>query len=135
MATLKQIIERVDSVKPNAFTVEEKLEELNALEGRIALEVFLMAPVEAERFRYAWPEDQDVAPLVKPPYDNIYPLWLESRIDAMNGEYNRYSDSMAIFNDAWSDFACWFAQRYDPAEGYIPEERRLPRKPHPSAFD
>ena len=110
---VKDAIAAADAVKPNAFSEETKFQWLRRLEGRLQAEVFLMAPAHMDREL-----------LVDPPYDDLYPLYLQARIDAENGEYNKYADSMTIYNSAYTAFVCWFCQLYDPAEGYYGEEAR-----------
>lgn len=43
---IKDAIAWADEVKPNAFTERVKFEWLNALEGKIAADLFLLAPAE-----------------------------------------------------------------------------------------
>ena len=119
--TIGKVIERVDAVKPNAFDSETKVEWLNALEGRIAADVFLMAAEEIVQLHYSWPADQDTELLVASPHDDIYGLWLQAKIDEANGEYNKYQNTMQIYNEHFGDFVRWFASTYEPAQGY---ERR-----------
>lgn len=121
---IKEIIEYVDAVKPNAFDERVKVDMLNALEGRIAASVMLMAPAEVRRLKYKWPEDAETELLVDTPHDDIYLLWLQAKIDELNGEYDKYANTMAIYNEHYGTFLRWFAQLYDPAEGYVSEERR-----------
>lgn len=121
---IREVIERVDTIKPNAFPAQAKLDCLNALEGRLAASVFLLAPAEIRRLKYSWPEDKETELLVDAPHDDIYLLWLQAKIDEWNGEYNKYTNTMAIYNEHYGTFLRWFAQLYDPVQGYISEERR-----------
>ena len=120
--TIREAIAAADAVKPNAFDEETKFQWLNRMEGHLAAEVFAMAPAEIRELHYHYPEDLDTTLLVDPPHDDLYPLFLEAKIDAENGEYSKYADSNAIYNSAYLDFACWFQQYYDPAQGYRSEE-------------
>ncbi len=122
---IREAIELADEVKPNAFSEKVKLGWLSDLEGRIAASVFLLAPVEiADHFTYHHPEDMDTELLVKPPYADIYELYLEAKIDEANGEYNKYQNTMQIYNEHYASFLRWFAGLYDPAQGYMSEEER-----------
>lgn len=121
--TLRQVITMADDVKPNAFTTANKIEWLNKLEGTLAAEVFLMAPEEIAQLHYG-PGDLDKTLLVDPPYDDIYELYLEAEIDRANGEYNKYQNTMQSFNARRGDFATWFCQIWDPAQGYRKERPR-----------
>lgn len=118
--TARQIIDRVNEIKPNAFSDAVKLAWLNELEGRVAAEIMLMPQLQIPELTLALTD----TPMVDTPYDAIYPAWLCARIDEANGEYDKYNTTAALFNSAWSSFSLWFAQTYDPAQGYISEERR-----------
>lgn len=115
---LKDIIAFVDTVKPNAFSESAKVMWLNNLEGRIWTEVLLQSTVDMPH--YTWEENQNTELTVHPPYDNIYHFWLEAQIDYYNGEYNKYQNSMVMFNNAWGELVRWFVDTYDPAQGYDP---------------
>ena len=119
---VRDAIAAADAVKPNAFSEEAKFQWLRRLEGRLQAEVFLMAPAQIRELDLQYPEDMDRELLVDSPYDELYPLYLEAKIDAENGEYNKYANSSAIFNDYYSQFSCWFLQAYDPVQGYINRE-------------
>jgi len=116
--TVQQAISYLDSVKPNAFPTEVKLRWLSAIEGRLAAEVFLMAPEEVETRCAFTEEDLSKELLAGLPYDDLYTWYLQAQVDLANGEYDRARNTMAVFNALWSQFVVWFAQRYDPAQGY-----------------
>lgn len=122
--TISEAIARVDAVKPNAFSNEAKTQWLNHLEGRLAADVFLLAPAEMRCLQYRWPEDRDTGLLVEEPHDDIYVLYLQAKIDEANGEYLKYQATMDMYNQAFGTFLRWFAGLYDPVQGYIDEDHR-----------
>lgn len=119
MASIREIIERVDENKPNAFSEKTKMAWITALDGKIAADVMLMHITEIRQLEYQYPRDMDSEPLVTYPHQDIYELWLGARIDFENGEYNKYQNTMAMYNQAWNNFTNWFVSVYDPAQGYI----------------
>ena len=121
MTTIKNIIDRVDGVKDNAFGPEVKVEWIAELDGKIATEVMLMSYADAAMFQYAYPADLNAVPLVKFPYDVLYDLWLAAKIDFTIGEYSKYQNTMEMFNANYNAFVCWFASTYEPAQGYREE--------------
>lgn len=122
--TIKQAIDYASEMKPHAFSAETLLGWINALEGRIGLDVFLMSPLEVRRLLQYTKEDMNAVLLVEPPHDDIYTLWLQAKIDEANGEYDKYQNSMQIYNEHYGNFVRWFARFYEPAQGYLGEERR-----------
>lgn len=120
MATLKEIIQRVGNEKPDAFDSPTKANWLTELEGKIALDCFLMSPKEAQAVRYSWPKEQDKVLLVRFPNEEIYALYLEAMIDFHNGEPDRYQNTMERFNQAFLGFKQWLRMTFDDnPQGYL----------------
>jgi hypothetical protein len=117
MRTIGEIIAKVDKNNPNAFSRETKLSWIAQLDGKIAVNVLLLDVVETEQLRYSLPDAMDYHPLLKFPHDDIYELWLNSRIHAENGETDRYANTLQLYNAMYKDFARWFLTTYAPAQG------------------
>ena len=117
MSKIVDIIARVDENRPNAFSSATKMKWISDLDGKIAADVFLMDIAQIRELEYRYPEGLEKEPLVTFPHDDIYDLWLEAKIDAANGEYNRYQNTMQIYNESYSNFVQWFASVYEPAQG------------------
>ena len=114
--TLGQVIRAADGLKPNSFTEEQKTAWMNTLEGRIQTDIWLRS--FAEVTLYNAETDMDAELLVMPPHDDIYSAWLLAQIDFANGEYDKYHNSMAMYNELWGNYLRWFAGNYAPAQGY-----------------
>ena len=112
--TLSQVIQAVDEVKPNAFSNETKTAWLSEAEGMVQTQILLWASEEIITYDYG--ADKDAELLVQPPHDKLYPAYLEARIDYANGEYNKYQNTMQMFNEFFSEFMRWFALTYRPAD-------------------
>lgn len=117
MSTIQEIIKRVDENKPNAFAPLTKMKWISDLDGKIAADVFLMDIAQIRELQYVGEEGLKKEPLVSYPHDDIYDLWLEAKIDAANGEYNRYQNTMQLYNESYGNFVRWFASVYEPAQG------------------
>lgn len=113
---LSEVIKRVDDIKPNAFSNETKTGWINDCEGMVQTEVFLFAPVEI--IAYEYDRDANTPLLVDAPHDKLYVSYLTAMVDFANGEYNRYQNTMQMFNAHFSEFMRYFAQRYRPADAY-----------------
>ena len=50
------------------------------------------------------------------PFDKLYRLYLAALIHFANGEYDRYQNSMALFNSAWGEYIRWYSRVHCPAE-------------------
>lgn len=111
---LAEVIAQVDDIKPNAFSNEAKTLWINEIEGKVQTDVFLLAVDNITQYTYE--EDKDTVLLVNPPHDKLYREYLTARIDYANGEYNKYQNTMQMFNEFWNEFVIWFARNYRPAE-------------------
>lgn len=112
--TLSEVIEYVDELKPNAFTLQHKTRLLSELEGRIETEVFLKD--QSSVTVYCYSDDKNTELQVKAPYDNIYALYLMAMIDFFNGEYNRYANTYEMFNSQYIAFVRWYCAKFRPAD-------------------
>lgn len=117
---LSQCILMADDIKPNAFPEESKTAWLNECEGMVQTEVLLRAPRDI--VTYSYEADHDAVLLVLPPHDKLYLYYLTAMIDFANGEYNKYQNTMQVFNAAFGEFMRWYAQRYRPADSTDPGE-------------
>lgn len=112
--TLSDVISSVDEIKPNAFSNETKTKWLNEVEGMVQTEIFLMTTVGC--IQYDYEKDKDTVLLVNPPHDKLYVPYLEAKIDYANGEYEKYQNTMQMFNSFYSEFMRWYALMWRPAD-------------------
>lgn len=54
--------------------------------------------------------------MVRPPHDKIYSDYLTAMIDYANGEYDKYQNTMQMFNAHWGEYARWYARNFRPAD-------------------
>lgn len=103
--TINEAIQRVDQLKVNTFSLADKLRWLSQLDGKIRREILDThedAPAEAfAGYDLQTPLEQEL--LIKGPHEEVYLHYLEAQIDYYNGEISRYTNSMAMFNTAYSD--------------------------------
>jgi len=57
----------------------------------------------------------DIELLVNPPHDKLYRSYLTAMIDYANGEYDKYANTMQMFNMEYNEFKRWFMVNYRPA--------------------
>lgn len=55
-------------------------------------------------------------------FHKLYYAYLMAMIDFANGEYNKYKNTMTLFNSFLNSFMRWYAQNYRPADGESPEK-------------
>lgn len=114
--TLIEAITRIDTLKPNTYTQQEKIKWLSMLDGIIKYEIIDTHEGADEVSFVGYDENTNLATelLVPAPYDDIYIRWLETRIDYTNGEYARYNNALQAYNDVYSDFCKYYNRIHMP---------------------
>lgn len=98
--TPNKAIEKVDKLKPNAYSEEDKLGWINELEGMVQRLVIQTDSV----MTYAYPEDMDKELMIQAPFDDVYTLFLEAKIDYYNREYANYNNSAMMFEAQFNEY-------------------------------
>ena len=94
------MIEIVDRLKPNSYSEEDKLRWINELDGMVQRLV-----IQADNInQYSYPEDMDKELLIPAPFDDVYTLFLEAKIDYYNREYANYNNSAMMFEAQYSEY-------------------------------
>lgn len=124
MTNINGVIARVDAVKLNTYTEEEKARWLIELDGRIFREIMRgFGPLPPEKY----PQDAEKELLVPSPYDVLYDYYLFAMIDFHNREVENYENSYAMFNDKYNDFAkAWQRTHVPPHSGGFNTMGRAP---------
>ena len=104
--TIQKVITKVDSIKPNAYTDEQKVEWISKVEGTIQAEIMDVA--ESDIVEYDWNTDSETELIVKAPYYDLYNFYLEAMIDYYNKEFSSYENSMVMFNNAFEEYAKYY---------------------------
>lgn len=106
--TPNKAIEIVDRLKPNIYTEEDKLRWINELDGMVQRLVIQ----NDEIISYSYPEDLERVLLIPTPFDDLYSLYLESKIDYYNREYGNYNNSAILFEDRYSEYKKWYIREH-----------------------
>ena len=114
--TIIEAINRVDTMKPNNYSQQEKMYWLSVLDGTVKAEIIdTHEGGEAISFSgYTENTRLETELLIPKPYDEIYIRYLEMQIDYANGEYGKYNNSMILFNNAYSAFERFYNREHMP---------------------
>lgn len=103
---LIEAINKIDALKPNTYSTDEKIWWLSELDGTIKKEIIDTheggESVVFNGYDSTTPEDTEL--LVPAPHTSIYLYWLEAKMDYRNGEYGKYNNSMIAYNSAYSTY-------------------------------
>lgn len=110
--TPNKAIEIVDRLKPNAYSEEDKLRWIDELDGMVQSLV-----IQADEIiKYSYPEDMDKDLMISAPFENLYALYLEAKIDYHNQEYGNYNNAAMMFESQYNEYKKWYIRNY-PARG------------------
>ena len=115
--TIKDCIDIVDNIKPNQYTVKDKVMWLSFIEEIIINEV--LKTHEGYDGRYdlfeGYSEDKLSVTLIVPsPYDRLYTAYLKMKIDEENGETARYNNSMVLYNTYMQEYRKHYNKTHMP---------------------
>lgn len=100
--TLIQAIQEFDALHRNEISIEQKINWISELDKKINSEY--LVPRGAENFDgYNERCSLDVDLKAPAEYTELYSLYLNMRLDYMNGEINRYNNSAMLFNRLYKE--------------------------------
>ena len=113
-----EAINRIDALKPNTYEQLDKIRWLSELDGKIKTEIIDTHEgsdaVVFNEYNENTPLDTEL--LIPAPYDEVYLLWLEAKIDYANKEYGKYNNSSNMYNVAYHDYAKYYNRTHMPIQ-------------------
>lgn len=117
--TIAEVLSMTDAIKPNGYSQQQKLKWLEYLEGQIYEEI-IKAHENPGGLTFA-PFDGDVdvlgrTLLAPAPYDEVYSLYLQGRIDLANQEVAKYNNSRSLYNSAYASLQDYWKRTHAPVQ-------------------
>lgn len=114
--TILDAISRTDSFTPNLIDLSEKLRWLSTLDGLIRTEIIDTHEGGDQKPFTGYDRNTDMQTelIVCAPYDSLYLYWLESQIHYANTEHEKYNNSIAMFNTAYSAYERYYNRTHIP---------------------
>ena len=114
--TIAEVISKVDALKPNTYTPEDKVAWLSTLDTRVKSQIIDAHERNDPIYFYGYDSilDQETELLVPAPYDEMYLRWLEAQIDYHNGEDDRYNNAIILFNNAYEGYKKHYTRTHMP---------------------
>lgn len=113
---IREAIDLVDRMKPNAFDRELKVYWLAKLDGHVFNEILKTHKgCPLEEFHGYDGSSSDTELLVPAPYaEDVYNYFLQAQIDKENGETAKYNQSITMYNNAYKTFGDWYNRTHRP---------------------
>ena len=114
--TIAEVISKVDVLKPNTYTPEDKVAWLSNLDARVKSQIIDTHEGSEHICFYGYDSlaDQETELLVHAPYDEMYLRWLEAMIDYHNSDDDRYNNAIILFNNAYEGYKKHYTRNHMP---------------------
>ena len=112
--TVQQAIEKLDNLKPNSYSVRDKLAWLSRLEAAAYNDVLATHKDAPERFEPVTDADMARELTMPSPYDEAYIFFLGSQVDYNNGEIDKYNNSNEMFEKTYGSYRNWYNRTHEP---------------------
>lgn len=110
---LKDLLNKIDRLKPDAVDQQDKIDWINTLEGKVHEEILSRATDYSGEFvPYTEADDSELS--IPAPYDDIYFYYICAQIDYLNNEIVSYNNNISLFNSKWDDFAAFYRRNHVP---------------------
>ena len=108
-------INRIDSLKHNTYTQEDKVEWLSRLDAMVKNHIIDTHEGEEVTFNgYDATTDLQTELLIPEPYAEVYLGWMEAQVDYYNGEYEKYNNAIDMFNTAYQGYKNYYNRTHMP---------------------
>lgn len=114
--TIMEAINRVDGLKHNTYSENEKVAWLSRLDSMVKRLIIDTHEGSDDIFYTTYDDEtsRELVLLVPAPFDEIYLRWLEAQIDYANGEYDKYNNSILMYQTAWDAYANYYNRNHMP---------------------
>lgn len=114
--TIIEAINNIDNLKHNTYSQADKVKWLSRLDSMVK-RLIIDTHEDGDAVVYSNYDDStdlQTELLIPAPYDEAYLRWMEAQIDYANGEYNKYNNSIEMFNTAWNEYQNYYNRTHMP---------------------
>ena len=111
-----EAITQIDGLKHNTYSEVEKIGWLSRLDGMVK-RLIIDAHEGGEEITFTGYDantDLQTELLVPSPFDEMYIRWLEAQIDYANGEYDKYNNSILMYQTVYDGYANYYRRNHMP---------------------
>lgn len=111
-----EAISMIDGLKHNTYTQGEKIAWLSRLDSMVKRLIIDTHEGGEDITFTGYDENTDIYTelLVPAPFDEMYLRWLEAQIDYANGEYDKYNNSILMYQTAYDGYANYYNRNHMP---------------------
>lgn len=113
--TIRECIDKLDGLKPNQYSEEEKVNWLSQLDANIYHDIILSHEwKKVPEFKPYTIDDLDKELIAQFPYDEVYLAYLKMKVDEENQETSRYNNSASLYNAHLDNYAKFINMTHKP---------------------
>ena len=117
--TIREAITRLDALKFNTYNEEDKVEWLSRLDSAVKLQIIDNhdGANDISFSGYDANTPDNTVLLVPAPFDEVYLRWMEAQIDYHNGEFDKFNNSIIMYNTAFDEYQKYYTRTHKPVQG------------------
>lgn len=114
--TIIEAINRIDDLKHNTYDQKDKLEWLSRLDSMVKRLIIDTHEGGEDVSFTGYDDSTDIHTelLIPAPFDEVYLRWMEAQIDYSNGEYDKYNNSIEMYNTSWTGYQNYYNRTHMP---------------------
>lgn len=118
---IKDMIDMVDKLTPNAYEPVDKIQWLKHLDLQIYDEVISGCEgyEQISMGEYDIEHYDDTQLLAPDMFSDLYRWYLEAQIGKANGETARYNNALILFQSKWQEYCNWYIRHHMPVAGKV----------------
>lgn len=103
--TLNEVLEKVDTARPNSLTVDQKVDMISRLDAEAIKDAddTLSAPL-----MYDYDQQQEL--FIPFPFDDCYVLYCFAQMDLILADMSLYPNDSALFNVRYQEYRDWMTR-------------------------
>ena len=111
-----EVIDRIDGLKHNTYTQSDKIAWLSRLDSMVKRLIIDTHEGGEDVVFTGYNDNTDIMTelLVPAPFDEMYLRWLEAQIDYANGEYEKYNNSILMYQTVYDGYNNYYNRNHMP---------------------
>lgn len=118
--TVPEVLMEIGRVKPHQYTNDTLVRWLSELDGRVWEDLIGHYLPEEQKPILPYSVGDALTQLLIPfPHGDVYMKWLTAQIDFHNGDFDRYNNSMLMWQEAYQGFVDSYTRTHEAKQVYI----------------
>lgn len=114
--TIIEAINKLDALKPNTYSQEDKVKWLSELDAKVKILIVDTHEGDENVSFTGYDNDTDLHTelLIPEPFDECYLRWMEAQVHYLNDEFGKYNNAMKRYNSVWDAYKSYYNRTHMP---------------------